>query len=221
MGKPTDKEKVEKIIRYSKENPNLTQEEVGYLCGVSTTVVGNVMRINKALETEKLTSVTKYFNTNATLVAAVAERFGMTLEQVKNKAYGQKEDEPEEITETKTQSTAQQDGLFYVKVLQGVACLPEILNAINNMSDKITVLNQRQSEIASHIDGQVADIAEAQELIAKKMIRVANSLSKFDNSDSEMPTRVIDVIDSGFSDVCGKLDTVRYKLEKAVKTGGK
>ena len=110
-----------------------------------------------------------------------------------------------------------QDDLFYIKVLEGLACLPKILTAIENVSNKLTVLNQRIYDPINTIDGNVADLVDAHNTVLRKIDRIAKAVSKFDGDGSPTPTTVIDSIDEGFTDVCAKLDTVRFKLEKAIK----
>lgn len=110
-----------------------------------------------------------------------------------------------------------QDDLFYIKVLEGLACLPKILTAIENVSNKLTVLNQRIYDPINTIDGNVADLVDAHNTVLRKIDRIAKAVSKFEGDGSPTPTTVIDSIDEGFTDVCAKLDTVRFKLEKAIK----
>lgn len=110
-----------------------------------------------------------------------------------------------------------QDDLFYIRVLQYLACLPKILTAVEGVSNKLTVLNQRIYDPVNAIDGNVADLVDAHNTVLRKIDRIAKAVSKFDGDGSPTPTTVIDSIDEGFTDVCAKLDTVRFKLEKAIK----
>ena len=200
------------------KNPGLTAEQVGKLCDVSRASVGNVLRARRVAMEQDASYLSAQKEptkqTVARLVGKWCEILGLppVVEVAAPK-------EPK--TEPKAPAApegAENDALFYAKLLQSVQCLPEILSALKNLSDKLTVLNQRLYDPVNELSYKLDDLADTQHKVVQKLDRVAKSVSVFPEGElAKTPVTVYDAIENGFNDVCGKLDTVRYKLEKAVK----
>lgn len=217
------------IAETADKNPALTAEQVGKLCDVSRGSVGKVLRARRvAIEKDAdylATLREPHKNNMEKLVGKWCEVLGLPPVRTEPKTESatrtanvlcQTPEKPSTPPEPRSMQN-NNDALYYAKLLHSVQCIPELLNAIQNLSEKLTVLNQRLYTPMNEMSHNLADVADTQQKVVQKLDRVAKSVSVFTDEGGKTPVSVYDAIESGFNDVCGKLDTVRYKLEKAVK----
>lgn len=121
-----------------------------------------------------------------------------------------------EETKAEEKPAAEKNEIIYLaEIRAAVMCLPKILSALENMNQKITALNQRTFDPINQMSYTLQDIAENQDNAFKKIDRISRAVSEL---DGEQPITALTEIKAGFDDVCNKLDTIRYKIDK---NGGK
>lgn len=217
MSKEIRIETIEKVIRYAKENPGLSNDDVGKLCGCSGSSVGIITRAANAFENSDFRDfTTAYLYGSKAIIEKVAILYNKTYEEVERTVTGKiTHDTPTATITRPTNITVENENQFYVSVLKNLAYLPDLVKAVNNLNEKITILNQRMFESVNNIDMNISDLAEDTDYIKSKVSRITWSVSTMEDKDENgRPKTILDFIDEGFDDVCAKMDSLRQTIDK-------